>query len=187
VVLENIVRGQKYPCANWERGCLELFDIENIAEHHAACVHGKIQCPYNLPNSCSWEGFRSDLKEHAKAAHEVYILERSTFVSPLPSCFAFVSCFDELFLYYSKNRDGRYYAAVQLIGTSTEASKYKCQFTLRAANGIEQISNTFLVQGYSEDWERIFNSGKCLNLDEETAKIFVVNENIELTLTLSTV
>jgi len=52
----------------------------------------------------------------------------------------------ELFSYYLKKRDGRYYVAVQLIGTSSEASKYKCEFTLRAANGIEQISKTFLVQ-----------------------------------------
>ena len=65
------------------------------------------------------------------------------------------------------------YGAVQLIGTSSEASKYKCEFKLRAANGIEQISKTFLVHGYSEDFETTFNSGKCLNLDEATMNLFV--------------
>jgi hypothetical protein len=34
----------------------------------------------------------------------------------------------------------------RLIGTSSEASKYTCEFTLRAANGIERISKTFFVR-----------------------------------------
>jgi len=104
--------------------------------------------------------------------------------SPLPSYHAVVSCFCELFRYNLKKRDGRYYAALQLIATISEASKYKCEFTLRAPNGVEQISNTFLVQGYSEDFETIFNSRKCFNPDEETAKIFVVEEKLELDVTL---
>jgi len=79
------------------------------------------------------------------------------------------------------------YKTVQLIGTSSQASKYKCEFTLRAANGIEQISNTFLVHGYSEDFETIFNSGICLNLDEETVKNFVVDKKLNMTVALSTV
>jgi hypothetical protein len=63
---------------------------------------------------------------------------------------AILSCFDELFTCYVQKRNGRHYGAVQLIGTSSESSKYKCEFTLRAANGIEQISNIFFVRGYSE-------------------------------------
>jgi len=79
------------------------------------------------------------------------------------------------------------YCAVQMNGTSIEASKYKCEFTLRAVNGIEQISKTFLVHGYSEDFEAIFNSGKCLNLDEETIKLFVEENKFKLSGTLSRV
>jgi hypothetical protein len=81
-----------------------------------------------------------------------------------------VSYFGELFTYYQKLKDGRNYAAVQMIGTSSEASKYKCEFTLRAANGIEQISKTLFVRGYSEEWETIFNSGICLCRDEKNSK-----------------
>jgi len=99
----------------------------------------------------------------------------------------FVSYFGEIFVYYKKKRDGRYYAAVQLIGTSSEASKYKCEFTLSAANGIERISKTFLVQGYSVEWETIFNSGKCFNVDEGTIKIFVVEGKLKMGVELSTV
>ena len=97
------------------------------------------------------------------------------------------SCFGELFVQYKRIREDRLYCAVQLIGTSSEASKYKCDFTLRAANGIEQISNTFLVRGYSEDFQTIFNSRKCFNLDEGTVKIFVVDEKLNLSVILSTV
>jgi hypothetical protein len=103
------------------------------------------------------------------------------------STVAIVSCFGDLFTYYQEKRDGRLYAAVQLIGTSSEASKYKCEFTLRAANGIEHISKTFLVSGYSEDLETIFNSGRCLNLDEETVKIFDEENRFKLNMKLSTV
>jgi len=69
VVLENIVRSQKYPCFNQQRGCLELFSIEHIAEHQAACLNGKIKCPFNLNSSCYCKYFKSDLKEHAKAVY----------------------------------------------------------------------------------------------------------------------
>jgi hypothetical protein len=96
-------------------------------------------------------------------------------------------CFGEIFVHHQRKRDGRYYCAVQLIGTSSEASKYKCEFTLRAANGVEQISNTFLVQGYSEEWETIFNSGKCFHVDEATVRNFLVGNKLNLTVTLSTV
>ena len=102
-------------------------------------------------------------------AHPKYFLEGSAFsFTDLSGDLVIVSCFGELFTCYQNIKDGRYYAAVQLMGTNSEASKYKCEFTLRAANGVEQISKTFLVRGYLEDWETIFNSAICLCLDEKT-------------------
>jgi hypothetical protein len=186
MTLENIIRRQKYPCANRERGCLELFSIEHIAKHHAGCVYGKINCPFH--SKCSWNGLKSDFKEHVGAAHPKSFIQKQNLHDPfLTGTLAVLSCFGELFTYRKQKKDGRLYCAVQLIGTSSEASKYKCAFTLRAANGIEQISNTFSVQGYSEDFEIIFKSGKCLNLDEATINLFVVDEKLNLIVTLSTV
>jgi hypothetical protein len=131
---------------------------------------------------------KSDLKRHAKTAHPKHVLEVTTFISyGLSAGLAIISCFGELYTYYKQIKEGRMYVAVQLIGTSSKASKYKCEFTLHAANGIEQISNTFLVQGYSEDFETIFNSGECLNLDEETLKHFAEENKLNLTITLSRV
>ena len=188
LVLENIARRQKYPCVNRQSGCLELFSIEHIAEHHAGCVYGKIKCPRPFTNACSWIGLKSDVKEHVKSVHPNAFYNGTKLCDFfLKDAWALFSYFGELFTYYKQKKNGRYYAAVQLIGTSSEASKYKCEFTLRAANGIEQISNTFLVHGYSEDWEKIFNSGKCLILDEDRAKHFVEGNKLKLTVTLSTV
>jgi hypothetical protein len=187
VALENIARRQKYPCANRLRGCLDLFSIEHIAKHQAVCVHGKIKCPLHLFN-CSWNGFKKDLKVHAKEAHPENFFEFSTFSSPnLSSAMGIMSCFGQLFTYYKQKNDSSYNCAVQLIGTSSEASKYKCEFTLLAANGVEQISKTFLVHGYSEDWETIFNSGKCLNIFEGIIKDFVKGNQLNLNVTLSKV
>ena len=188
LVLENIARKLKYPCANRQSGCLELFSIEHITKHQAACVYGKIKCPLQLVLKCSWNGLKYDVKEHVKSEHPRFLYEKSTFPDIyLSNTWAVVYFFDELFTYHKEIKESRYYAAVQLIGTSSQASKYKCEFTLRVANGIEQISNTFLVHGYSEDFGTIFNSGKCLNLDEETVKNFVVDKKLNMTVTLSTV
>jgi hypothetical protein len=188
VVLENIVRKQKYSCANRQSGCLELFSIEHIAKHHAGCVYGEIKCPLHIIWKCSWKGLKNYLKEHVEVAHSEFNNNKSTISSTiLDTAGAFLSYFGELFAYYKEKKDGRYYCAVQLIGTSCEASKYKCEFTLHAANGIEQISKTFLVQGYSADWETIFNTGKCLKLDENTAKHFVEGDQLKLTVKLSRV
>jgi predicted small metal-binding protein len=189
MALENIARRQKYPCANRQSGCLELFSIEHIADHQAVCVYGGIKCPFHTNWNCSWNGFKSDLKEHAKAAHPECYFEESTLRSSLfcDRILTVLSCFGEFFVHYKRIVDGKLYCAVQLIGTSSEASKYKCGFTLRATNGVEQISNTFLVQGYSDDWETRFNSGKCIRLDEATVRNFLVGNKLYLTVTLSTV
>ena len=187
LALENIARRLKYPCANRQSGCLELLSMKHIAKHHAVCVCRKIKCPFHLVNMCSWNGLKNNLKGHAKAAHSGFRVEPKFSSVSLTTAVGIVCCFGEIFTYYKQKKDGRYYCAVQLIGTSTEASKYKCEFTLRAANGIEQISKTFLVHGYSEDFETIFNSRKCLRLDEGTINLFVVDKELNLTVTLSKV
>jgi E3 ubiquitin-protein ligase SIAH1 len=188
VAVENIARRLKYPCVNRPKGCLDLFSIEHIAEHQAFCVYGKIKCPFQITGACSWNGLESNLKEHAKVAHPGNVWHCSTLFSlDLLETLGILSCFGALFTYYQRIKDGRLYGAVQLIGTSSEASKYKCEFTLRAANGIEQISKTFFVRSYSEDFETIFNSLKCLCLDEALVRNFLEEDNLNLMVKLSRV
>jgi E3 ubiquitin-protein ligase SIAH1 len=189
VTLENIARRQRYPCANRQSGCLHLFSIEHIAEHEAFCTYGKIVCPLRKVNvECHWRGFKCDFEEHAKAEHPTYILRSPKFVSRLlRGSAALVLCFGEVFLYNKVVRDGKYYCVVQLIGPRSEASKYKCEFKLYVANSIEQISKTFTVRSYVEDFETSFNSGKCLRLDDVVVRHFVLEEELSLTITLSKV
>jgi E3 ubiquitin-protein ligase SIAH1 len=186
VALENIARSQKYPCANRWRGCLELFSCEHIAEHHTVCEYGKIGCPFKLVTICSWKGLQSDLKEHVKAEHPGNYAEASKIrsVGFEDDTVNITSCFGQLFVQYKRVRDGRLYSAIQLVGTSNQASKYKCEFTLCAENGIEQISKILLVRGDSEDVETIFNSGKCLCLDEAVVRHYIVENKLNMTITL---
>jgi E3 ubiquitin-protein ligase SIAH1 len=183
VALESIARRQKYPCANRGSGCFDLFSIEHIAEHQAVCTYGPIICPLNKTRSrCSWEGVICDLEEHAKTAHPRSIEKGATFISHmLKSAWALVYCFGEVFMYYKMFRDGRCYCAVQLIGPSSQASNFKCEFKLRAANEMEEIRNTFFVRSYSEDFETTFNSGKCLRLEDAKIRNFVLQAKLKLT------
>jgi E3 ubiquitin-protein ligase SIAH1 len=189
VALENITRSQKYPCDNRQSGCLDLFSNEDIAQHLLDCVYREFDCPLQLYGKCSSKYMKSDMTNHLEKEHPGSFMETSTLSSVLfqDKGVRVLFCFGELFVHHQQEINGKFYCAVQLIGTSSEASKYKCEFTLRAENGIEQISNTFLVQGYSEEWGTIFNSGKCLHVDEVTVKHFGRYNNRNWTITLSTV
>jgi hypothetical protein len=188
VNLENIVRTREFPCDNRQSGCLDFFSIEHIAEHHAVCVYENIKCPFQIIGKCSWKGIKSDLKEHAKSAHPEGFYESPKFRSSGTSVhFGILSCCGELFTYYQQVRDCRLYGAVQLIGKSREGSRYKSEFTLLAANGIEQICNTFLVRSSKEKFETIFNSGRCLSLEVSKARNFIVKNELNLAIELSRV
>jgi len=184
VALENIARRVKYPCTNRQGGCLDVFSIEHIAEHQAVCVYREIKCPFHTYWHCPWKGFKCHLKKHAQAAHSKSFFECSKIRFIKLEAFVILSCYGEFFTYNHLFRNGELYGAVQLIGTNSETSKYKCVFTLRAENGIEQISKTFLVRSYTEDWETSFNSGKCLRLDQVTVRKFYVKNNLSLSVKL---
>jgi hypothetical protein len=113
-----------------------------------------------------WTGFKSEMWDHAQRAHRIDLIHESTFTSVcLENEMVILFCFGEVFLYNKHVRDGRFYCVVQLIGPSSQASKYKCEFKLHAANCIEQICKTITVRSYEEDFETSLNSGKCLRLD----------------------
>jgi hypothetical protein len=107
------------------------------------------------------------MKEHANSAHRRCLLDSSTLISPqISETLEILSCFAQLFTNYQWMQNGRFYVVVQVTGKRSVASKYKSEFTLRAANGIEEISKIFFVRIYTEDFDISFNSGKCLCLHE---------------------
>jgi hypothetical protein len=79
------------------------------------------------------------------------------------------------------------HGAVKLIGTSIEASKHKCEFALLAASAVEGINKILFVQGYSEEWETSFKSGKCLCRDEIILPSFLIQNKPNLYIILSKV
>jgi hypothetical protein len=73
------------------------------------------------------------------------------------------------------------YCAIRLIGASSNASNYKYEFKLTAGNGNEEKRGTFFVRKITEDWETIFNSGKCFRVDQVTFSYFVLENKLKLT------
>jgi hypothetical protein len=141
-----------------------------------------------MTENCSWNGLTSDFKKHAKAKHQDnYHKSPVLFSANLSDVVVILSCHGNLFTFCRKLKDGRLYCYVQLIGTSSEASKYKCNFSLRAQNDIEVISKTFLVQSHTVLFGKCFKSGKCLSLDEDTVRNFIVQNKVNLIITLSKV
>jgi hypothetical protein len=87
------------------------------------------------------------MNEHANSPHPRCLFESSTLISPQVSeTLAILFCFAELFTNYQWIQNGRFYGVVQVTGKSSVASKQKGEFTLRAANGIEEISKIFFFE-----------------------------------------
>jgi hypothetical protein len=70
------------------------------------------------------------MMNHLERQHPRIVMKTSTLSSVLfqDKNVRVLFCFGELFVHRQQKRDGRYYGAVQMIGTSSEASKYKCEF-----------------------------------------------------------
>jgi E3 ubiquitin-protein ligase SIAH1 len=190
VALEKIARRLQYPCTNRDRGCTLTFPIDLLYDHQVICKHGQIQCPINkVQVACPWKGKLSDLKEHVRDAHREYFSDTADFNARTvaEAAASIIFCFGGVFLYYKRIKNGRFYCVIQLIGSHAEASKYKSEFKLRAENGIDQITETFIVRSFMEDFETSFSSGKCLRLDDEVIRNFVTHGKLNLTITISAV
>ena len=122
-------------------------------------VYTKIQnvlIKYLVLHTCSWNGIKSDLNEHTNSAHRRCCLGSPTLLSlHVSENLAILSCFGELFTYYQLIQNGRFYGAIQATGKSSVASKYKSEFTFRAANGIEEISKILFVRRYTDDLKQV--------------------------------
>jgi hypothetical protein len=60
---------------------------------------------------------------------------------------------------------------VQVIGNKNVASKYRCQFILRATKDPACLNQGFMVGNYEENCETIFNDEDYLKLDETALRI----------------
>jgi E3 ubiquitin-protein ligase SIAH1 len=190
ITLERIASRQKYPCTNRDKGCSHVFPIDLISDHQAVCRYGPMKCPMNkLPSvTCSWRGLLSEFKNHVMVSHESYYNDMPYIKSHnvgYAEAVRFIH--NEAFLCYKKIEKGKWFCAVQLVGTRQEASKYKCQFTLLGANGVDEIVETFAVRSFTEEFSDSFESAKCLVLDDKVIQNFVQDRKLNLTVSISTI
>ena len=76
---------------------------------------------------------------------------------------------------------------VKVIGNKNVASKYRCQFILRATNETACLIQGFVVGNYEENYETIFNDEEYLKLGETALRSYCEFDKLNLTVTLSTV
>jgi len=141
----------------------------------------------NFPSiRCSWKGFISEFKTHVRDSHKDYC-KNTPYVRSynVGNAEAVRFILKETFLYYKRMKEGKCFSVVQLVGSKEEASKYKSQFTLRGANGVDKIVQIFVVRSFTEDFSESFQSGKCLMLDDNAIRNFVVDGKLDLTVTVS--
>jgi E3 ubiquitin-protein ligase SIAH1 len=188
VTLERIARRQMYPCVNRDKGCSHVLSMDLIADHQAVCRYGPMKCPMNKFSSvkCSWKGLLSEFKTHVTESHEDYYKDSPYIKSHnVGNAEAVRFIMNETFLCCKRIKEGKWFCVVQMVGTREEASKYRSEFALSGANGIDKIVETFVVRSFTEDFSESFQSAKCLVLDDKVVRNFVEDGKLNLTVTVS--
>jgi E3 ubiquitin-protein ligase SIAH1 len=196
LALEKLSQILRFPCANSKIGCTEKLPIHNIMKHNISCPYRIHKCLLGLPGSCSWEGRRTDILQHAKEKHEVYAFDSrvdrfSEYEDWKETMEGAVLCTmsEEIFL-LRKKRDSnkrKYYEAVQYIGPAENASKYRYKHHLVSPGGHKEMTVECIVRSDTESMEQIIETGECFIMDYDMAKTFIGREGrIGWTVTIST-
>lgn len=182
LALEKLSQRIPFSCANSERGCMEKLSIQNKMKHEISCLYRIHKCLLGHPGSCSWEGLRTDILQHAKEKHEVCAFDSrvdrfSEYEEWKETMEGAVLCTlsEELFL-LRKKRDSnkrKYYEAVQYIGPVENALKYRYKHHLVSPDGHKEMTVKCTAQSDTESMEQIIKTGKCFIIDYDTARTFV--------------
>jgi hypothetical protein len=79
-------------------------------------------------------------------------------------------------------KESKWYSVVQYVVTSNATSNYVPKYQLRSDNNnIEEITETFFVQSWEQDFNSIFKSGRCFRHEDKVMKNFIKNEKLKLT------
>jgi E3 ubiquitin-protein ligase SIAH1 len=195
LALEKLSQTIRFTCVNSKRGCIEKLPIQNIMKHQISCPYRIHKCLLGHPDSCSWEGLRTDILQHAKEKHEVYAFDSrvdrfSDYEDWKETMEGAVLCTlsEEIFL-FRKKRDSnkrKYYEAVQYIGPAEKASKYRYEHHLVSPGGHKEMIVKCTARNDTESMEQIIETGKCFIIDYDTAKAFVGRDGrIGWTVTIS--
>jgi hypothetical protein len=182
LALEKLSQRILFPCANSERGCTKMQTIQDITKHQISCLYRMHKCLLGHPQSCSWEGLRTDILQHVKEKHEDRAFDtrsyrfseyehwKETMESAVLCTFS-----EEIFWLRNKTDSDKrkYYEAVQYIGPAENASKYRYEHHLVSPGGQKEVTMKCTARCDTESMKQITESGTCFMIDYDSAKAFV--------------
>ncbi|XP_017779638.1 PREDICTED: E3 ubiquitin-protein ligase siah-1-like [Nicrophorus vespilloides] len=179
--LESIAELLSYPCTN--EGCPEFIPVPKTKSHMLKCKYQLVNC---VLGKCVWKGFKTDLKNHALAAHENLAwmqeesLDRWRFEIDEKSEVQLIRAFDEIFYihrhYIGNNEPCRsiMYWVVQYIGNPEMATKFG--YTIRIVgedcSNFPEISMNQICVDDTVTFMDSLNNGKCIGVPVALMKTF---------------
>jgi hypothetical protein len=182
----NIANMVKYKCNNYDAGCRTLLTRDLILKHNATCSMSPVICPLaNIPRAkCAWTGFLHQVLGHVTTYHKDKITNGNYFkCTSLQDAYWLTIYKGEIFICYKHVKDGILYAAVMKVGL--KADMFRGIFILKSPDpkSGEAIEMGFGVE-LVDNMEEVFNSGRCLMLDDVVVKRFAINREMNMAVSI---
>uniref|UniRef100_H0Y0B7 E3 ubiquitin-protein ligase n=1 Tax=Otolemur garnettii TaxID=30611 RepID=H0Y0B7_OTOGA len=197
LVMDKVAYSLTFPCKYAVFGCGTTLSPAEKAEHEKVCDFKPYSCP--CPNVlCPWEGSLDAVMPHLRRQHgSVTALEGqiaiflATNINNVHGTYQWVmtqSCFDLHFmvvLQKQENYNGQewFCAIVQLLGTSQQAANFTYQLELIGDR--RRLAWKATPRSLREGIETAMMNGDCLVFDNNTAQLFVENDELRITVTIA--
>ena len=187
--LENITQGLKCTCINHQKGCSAVLSLELIKEHEVICPHGIHECLMNkFPGvHCNWKGHISEFEKHVSQVGSGHVrIKKSQFPSSA-NCARerVIFTLGEIFLYYKQKQGSKWYFIIMLVGTKSQASKFKSVLNFVSPTSVDSIVYTHSVRYFAEEFQTIMNSYDCPQFEEQVMEKFTEGTTLHLTIEIS--
>jgi hypothetical protein len=180
--IEQIASMVKYKCHNYYRGCQTLLSKETVVSHHITCPYSKVTCPLEQIDSvrCQWTGRLHQVLDHVKEQHSNKITNRNYFsCTSLQDTHWLTVYKGEVFLYFKQKRETHWYATVMSMGI-TEAL-FRGVFVLKSfEEGSNEAVEISITVDLIDDFDKMFDSGRCFTLDDATVRNFIKNDEMNM-------
>lgn len=194
--LEKVAACLKFPCVHSMNGCKTLITNTDRIQHEKNCDYRWLSCPSPVVD-CKWKGMSNSIVNHFQLFHkDVINLEGEDIIFLVMDIdsiesnnwIMFQSCHQETFMLslskeYSENNAYQFFAAVQLLGTRKKSLKFAYRFELNG-NG-KQVAWKSVTKSICEDISNITAENDCFVFDSKTAKLFIVNGNLGMNVTIA--
>jgi hypothetical protein len=150
---------------------VEVFVRETVCEHQDRCHYRPQPCPVDkLPAiKCDWTGIYQDIKKHLIEKHpgecHKYVDRDVVYLNKIPVHFCvsrYVLQLNEVFwLSFHGIKHKIFYAALQYIGPSENATNYQYKFKFMNEDNTESVTVKHLTRSFHENLHDVFKSGNC--------------------------